>query len=67
MKFEIDVSGYDLFGEGYSICVANEEGIVRGCKLQRNLIGSIQENWGKGLYRYRPTKGQRGILKARIY
>jgi len=47
--------------------VANDEGTVKGCKLRRELIGSIQENWGKGLYRYRPTIGQRGILKARIY
>ena len=67
MKFEIDVSGYDLFHEGYTICIASDCGIIKGYKLKQPLITSIQDNWSKGIYRYRPTIGQRGLLKVRIY
>ncbi|MBS3088011.1 hypothetical protein J4226_05445 [Candidatus Pacearchaeota archaeon] len=67
MKYEIDVSGYDLFQEGYTICVASDCGIVKGFKFKDNLIAEIQNKWSKGFYRYRPTKGQRGLLKVRIY
>lgn len=67
MKFEIDVSGYDLFCEGYTICIASDCGIIKGCKLKQPFITTIQDNWSKGIYRYRPTIGQRGLLKVRIY
>jgi len=67
MKFEVDVSGYDIFAGGYSICIANGTGIVKGFKMNQNLISSIQNNWKKGMYRYKYTKGRKGILKVRIY
>ncbi len=67
MKFEVDVSGYDLFQEDYTICIANDTGIVKGFKFKQALISLLQENWEKGLYRYPQTINRRGIFKVRIY
>jgi hypothetical protein len=71
MKFEIDVSGQDLFEENYVICVAEKDKIenskIRGFKFSKEFSEKLQENWNKGKYKYSPTPNKRGLLKVRIY
>lgn len=67
MHIEIDVSGSDLLKENYSICISDNQGIIRGFKITKDLINSLLENWKKGKYnkvRYSPRAGK---FKARIY
>jgi hypothetical protein len=70
MKFEVDVSGYDIFNDTYVICIAKEDGeIIRGFKFNKELINRLISNWKNNHYRYEYNQFQtkRGILKARIY
>jgi hypothetical protein len=70
MKFEIDVSGYDLFNDTYVICIARDDGeIIRGFKFNKNLINSLVSNWklNKYKYEYNQFENKRGIFKVRIY
>ena len=72
MKFEVDVSGFDIFNEkDYTICIASNEGtgIIKGFKLNEGLINSLISNWKNNKYRYKyDTYGtKRGIFKVRIY
>jgi len=70
MKFEVDVSGYDLFNDTYVICIAREDGeIIRGFKFTKALINSLVSNWKQNKYRYEYNsfETKRGILKVRIY
>ncbi len=70
MKFEIDVSGYDMFKDTYVICVAKDDGeIVKGFKFTKKLIDDLITNWKSNKYRYEYNayENKRGIFKARIY
>jgi len=71
MKFEIDVAGYDLFGDSnFTICIASDDGsIIKGFKFNKELISSLILNWKLDKYRYpyNLVETKRGILKARIY
>lgn len=70
MKFEIDVSGYDIFQEvNYTICLANNEGIIKGFKFNKMLIDSLISNWKNNKYRYvyDSMETKRGIFKVRVY
>lgn len=70
MKFEVDVSGYDLFNDTYVVCIARDDGeIVKGFKFDRALIDCIIDHWKANKYRYEYNRFEtkRGILKARIY
>jgi hypothetical protein len=71
MKFEIDVSGQDLFDENYVICVAEKDNkgnaIIKGFKFSKELSEKLQENWSKGKYKYPCVPNKRGLLKVRIY
>jgi hypothetical protein len=71
MKFEVDVAGYDMFGDrDFTICVAKDDGsIVKGFKFNKSLIDSLISDWklGKFNYAYDKTESKRGRLKARVY
>jgi hypothetical protein len=71
MKFEIDVSGYDIFLEkDYTICIASTEGIIKGFKFNRELVNSLVTNWKANKYKkypYDALEKKRGIFKVRVY
>ena len=71
MKFEIDVSGQDLFHDNFVICVAEKDkdggSIIKGFKFTKELIDNLISNWKKGEYKYLPTKNKTGLFKVRIY
>jgi len=70
MKFEIDVSGYDIFNDTYVICIAQDNGnIIKGFKFDKNLTNSLVSNWkaNKYKYEYDSFETKRGIFKVRIY
>jgi len=70
MKFEIDVSGYDMFNDTYVICISSEDGkIIRGFKFNKELIDELITNWKANKYRYEYNdfETKRGIFKVRIY
>ena len=70
MKFEIDVSGYDMFKDNYVICIANDSGeIIRGFKFNKELTNRLIANWKANKYRYEYNiyENKRGIFKVRIY
>ena len=70
MKFEIDVSGYDIFKDTYVICIARDDGeIIKGFKINKELATKLISNWKSGKYRYKydSFESKRGIFKVRIY
>jgi hypothetical protein len=70
MKFEVDVSGNDMFNDVFTICLAQDNGeIILGFKFNKELITSLISNWKSNKYRYVYDKFEtkRGILKVRIY
>ena len=70
MKFEIDVSGYDMFNDTYVICIARDDGeIIKGFKFNKKLVDDILNNWKNNKYRYEYNtfETKRGIFKVRIY
>ena len=70
MKFEIDVSGYDIFKDVYVICIAQDNGdIIKGFKFSKELITALVSNWkaNKYNYYYDSFETKRGIFKARVY
>ena len=70
MKFEVDVSGYDIFNDTYVICIAQDNGdIIKGFKFTKELVSSLISNWKANKYRYSYNlfETKRGIFKVRIY
>jgi len=67
MRYEIDVSGHDIFKKGYVICIANKDNdILKGFKFDKDLINKLVKNWEKGKYRY-DCPSKRGFFKVRLY
>ncbi len=67
MNFEIDVSGEDIFNEDYVICIASEDNNIKGFKMTRQLINTLNSRYGQNLYRYKKSKKGRTNLKIRLY
>jgi len=67
MKFEIDVSGDDIFNENYVICIAGEEGIIKGFKFKDELIKTIIFNWKDKRYGFGCSDKERGFFKVKLY
>ncbi|MBR9703792.1 hypothetical protein GOV12_00135 [Candidatus Pacearchaeota archaeon] len=74
MKFEIDVSGPDLFKPKYAICIASKDGedgksIIRGFRINEEIKKVLIEKWKENKYRYSYDKFEkkRGLFKVRIY
>ncbi|MBU1203701.1 MAG: hypothetical protein KKG60_01385 [Nanoarchaeota archaeon] len=67
MKFEIDVSGYDIFSKDYVICISGEGSIVKGFKFKKELIETIINNWHKQKYGYRDFGKEIALFKVKLY
>ena len=67
MKFEIDVSGDDIFHENYVVCIAGEEDIIKGFKFKKELIETIISNWQGKKYGYEKSDRGRGFFKVKLY
>ncbi len=75
MKFEIDVSGNDLFtNPKYTICIASKDkiggkSIIKGYKISEEIKKTLITKWKNNQYRYEYTKSERtrGSFKIRIY
>ena len=53
MKFEIDISGYDIFNDTYVICIASDNGeVINGFKVNIELANALITNWKSNKYRY---------------
>jgi len=65
MDFEIDVSGEDLLNKNYTICLASKNDIIKGFKINNDLVSMLSSRYGQGLYK----KSQKGkaTFKIRIY
>jgi len=67
MEFEVDVSGEDIFNEGYTIVVADRNSIVKGFKFTRALIQVLRSRYGEGTYRYPSSHQGKALFRVRIY
>ena len=67
MKFEIDVSGQDLLSKDYTICVANDDGIIKGYKFSSEIVKIIHAKFGQRMYKYSKSQKGTALLKIRIY
>ena len=75
MKFEIDVSGDDMFNNPrYTICIASKnkvdgKSIIKGFRISEETKEILMRKWKENKYRYfydeREKKG--GLFKVRIY
>lgn len=67
MKFEIDVSGDDIFNDDYVICIANNDDIIKGFKFKKELIETLINNWEQKKYGYGHSDNQRAFFKVKLY
>lgn len=68
MEFDIDVSGQDLLSKDYTICVANQDGIIKGYKFSSEVVKIIHSKFGQGIYtKYSKSKKGMITLKVRLY
>ena len=67
MKFEIDVSGEDIFNKNYVICVADNNGLIKGFKVNSKFSLIIHSRYGQNMYRYRKSRKGKANLKIRLY
>ena len=67
MKFEVDVSGEDILNKDYKICVANEDSIIKGFKLNDELVSVLSSRFGQGKYKYKKSQKGKATFKVRIY
>ncbi len=65
--FDIDVSGEDLLSKDYAICVADDNGIIKGFKFSEELIKNLCSNQRQGYYRYKNSKTGKTNFKIRLY
>lgn len=65
--FDIDVSGEDIFSRNYTVCVADRGNIIKGFKIRKEFIRTINSRYVQCLYRYKRSKKARTLLKIRIY
>jgi len=67
MNFDIDVSGEDVFTKGFTVCIANKDGIIKGYKIPSAITEIINSRFGQGLYKYNKSQKGKATLKIRIY
>ena len=66
-NFEVDVSGEELLNKNYTICIADNDGIIKGFKFNEKLIGDLCSRYGQGIYRYKKSSKGKATFKVRIY
>jgi hypothetical protein len=67
MKFQIDMSGCDLLKDNSVIGISDCNGLIRGFKINKNIIDGLLNNWKSGRYFCRFSKRGLGFFKAMIY
>ena len=71
MKFEIDMSGCDIFENGTPygsvIGISDYNGMIRGFQLNQELVENLKSNWQKGKYFCKYSKRGLGFFKAMVY
>lgn len=67
MNFEIDVSGEDIFSSEYTICIADDNDIIKGFKFNKKLIQILRSRHGQGEYKYGISSKQKALFKVRVY
>ena len=74
MKFEVDVSGSDLFKPKYAICITSKEtidgkSIIKGFRFSKETRETLISRWKENKYRYSwyESEKKRGLFKVRIY
>ena len=71
MKFEIDMSGCDIFDNGTPygsvVGISDYNGIIRGFQLNQELVNNLKANWKKGKYFCKFSKRGFGFFKAMVY
>jgi len=74
MRFEIDVSGNDLFKPKYTICIASKQKVdgknkIKGFRIDDEMLKTIIKKWEENKYRYfyNTFETNRGTFKVRVY
>jgi len=75
VKFEIDVSGDDMFNNPrYTICIASKEkvdgkSLIKGFRIDEEVKKTLIARWKENKYRYYydGLEKKRGLFKVRIY
>ena len=67
MEFDIDVSGEDIFGRNFTICIADKDSIIRGYKMTSDIINIINSRYGQEFYKYKKSDKGRSSFKIRVY
>jgi len=67
MKFEIDLSGCDIFMENSVLGISDCKGLIRGFQINKNMINDLQASWKAGKYSCRHSKRGLGFFKAMVY
>lgn len=67
MDFDIDVSGEDIFQKDYTVCIADNNSIIKGFKMNATLCHAINSKYMRGLYRYNKSKKGKTDLRIRVY
>lgn len=71
MRFEIDMSGCDIFKNGTAhgsvIGISDYNGMIRGFQLNKELVDNLKTNWKAGKYFCRYSKRGLGFFKAMVY
>jgi hypothetical protein len=67
MRLEIDVSGDDLLNKDFVVCIADNNGIIKGFKFPESLIKVLSSRYGQEFYRYKKSRKGKALFKIRIY
>ncbi|VVB83681.1 Uncharacterised protein [uncultured archaeon] len=67
MRFEVDLSGCDIFIENSVLGLSNCKGLIKGFQMNNKIIGGLQTNWKAGKYSCKYSKRGLGFFKAMVY
>lgn len=67
MKLDIDVSGEDLLSKDYTICIAENNGLIKGFKFPDKLVKILSSRYGQGFYKYKKSRKGKTLFKIRVY
>lgn len=71
MKFEIDMSGCDIFENGTPygsvIGISDYKGMIKGFQLNKELVDNLIKNWKQEKYCFKYSRRKSGLFKAMVY